>query len=285
MENFVDLRIPTRESLLADINHLNGTTLRPSDVIFGIPKPQVGGEENTEVEVTGLPGGLYDGVINFKYNRRDLQELFNIHGPLRVKWPSYPQNRPANTHRLLNLVNRTYGLNLTPNDILFEKIIGEVNEWEIKSAPESIGWMGDIYVIFGDPVVDLKDIWEHTRLTDLKYPAPYDEEKGYLQVLTFNVDATSFYQELEAWALNLPYEVEEIEWEIGTHLLDDNWVSNPLPEKNNIYGATMVYRGPVEGSPYPTGLAGEYTHMAVIQPSELCTNWQGVMLFHYNIVE
>lgn len=283
MSTYLNLNLPSRQLLLNEINAANHTALTLNQVVFGIPKPIFGiTDRNTEIEVSGRPGGIYRGDLYHRYKRYNLQELFNQFGTLHLPWPGLPNNRPANTHRLIPLLNEHYGLELRPEDVLFEKIIGQVGEWTLKAAPESIAWMGQVQVVWDGKTTDLEQLWTVRLLDGLKYPEPYDPTKGFLQVLSYGVDATPFAEQLLAWELNRPYTQVEAEWEIGTHLLDTEWESQPTASPNNIYGAQMVYRGPIQ-APYHTDLGNKYSHVAVIQPSAACTGWLGIMLLHFNL--
>lgn len=283
MSAYLNLRLPSRQLILDEVNAVNSTGLRMNQVIYGIPKPiHVAGENNTEIEIAARPGGLAFGDINFQYKRLHLRELFNTLGELHIPWPGLPHTQPANTHRLIPQLNERYGLALSNEDVLFEKIIGQVNEWVVKAAPESIAWIGQVKVVFGEGKIDLNDAWKINVLPGLEYPAPYDEARGFLQILSYGVDATPFADDLLALSVGRPFQTVLDDWEVGSHLFDMDWVSHPTPSENNIYGARLVYMGPPK-APYSTGRASSFTHLAVFEPSSFCTGWSGLMLLHFNV--
>lgn len=283
MSTYLNLKLPSRQLILDEVNRVNGTGLGLNQVIIGIPKPvRASGEQNTEIEIAARPGALAFGDIYFTYTRLHLRELFNRLGTLHIPWPGLPHTQPANTHRLLPQLNERFGLALGPEDILFEKIIGQVGEWVIKAAPESIAWIGEVRVLFNGEKIDLDKVWLNNILPGLEYPAPYNEEKGFLQILSYGVNATPFAEQIQEMSIGRPFNVDLDVWDIGSHLFDMDWVSKPYPAKNNIYGSTLVYLGPPR-APYSTGKAREYTHLAVIEPSAYCTGWSGIMLLHFNL--
>lgn len=283
MNQYLNLNLPSRQLILDEVNKANGTSLRLNQVIIGVPKPVVmPNGMNTEIEISARPGALVMGDIYFNYTRLHLRELFNKLGTLHVPWPGLPHTQPANTHRLIPHLNERYGLELRPEDILFEKIIGSTGEWIVKAAPESVAWIGQVKVVFNAGKINLDDAWAINTLPGLEYPAPYDETKGFLQILTYGVDASPFADELLAMSVGRPYQVEHDVWDLGSHLFDDDWVSKPFPTQNNFYGAELIYIGkPV--APYTPEKASEYSHVAVIKPSAFCTGWSGVMLLHFNV--
>lgn len=285
MSDYLDLQLPSRRLILDEVNKLNGTGIRLNQVIMGIPKPIHPIDDlNTEIEIAARPGSLTMNDIYFKYKRLHLRELFNRLGTLFVPWPSLPHTQPSNTHRLIPLLNNRYGLALANEDILFEKIIGRTNEWLIKAAPESIAWIGEVRVYFGGDKIDLRKVWGSNILPGLEYPEPYDEDKGFMQILSYGVDATPFSEQLLGMQVGVAMEEDLDVWDIGSHLFDQNWVSKPTPSENNIYGAKLLYIG-VPVAPYDTGRGDDFTHVAVIEPSSFCTGWSGLMYLHFNVPE
>lgn len=133
----VDLRLSAKARLLAALNaHNRNYRLTLEDFTWGAPTESEVSDRNTRVVITATPSSQFLAQRTVLFNRLDLEAVFGEF--LNLEWNS----RPTTTHQLLSMILTQKDVNLQPEDILNETIPSDVDFFDMKAHPNSIGWIG-----------------------------------------------------------------------------------------------------------------------------------------------
>lgn len=167
--------LQTNSKILLDlINADNTTSLPESAITLGAPVST--GDPTgliTTVVATAVSGSGYSGTQTFTYNRVDL-------GFMAVNEPDLVlESEETTIHALIPLLNSTFGIQLTPDDIvdgpvpdLEPDVISQVT---ITAAAGSLVWAKSVTLDITQPLVPLSSVLTVTSLDGLYAPEPVGE--------------------------------------------------------------------------------------------------------------
>ena len=263
-------------TLLSVIENENNIVLDPADYDFGIPEPATPPDGstatyNTKVIVSANNvAAPFAGAVEVYYNRLDLADLERMVA-LYIRSPEL-----ATTHDILPSLNRRFGLNLTPDDIVLEN----TTEFEgyrvahLKAESSSLGWIGEIEVSVAEGDVLLEDHLLDTALGGLHYPTEYPT-KPFAQFYSYWRDFSDHYEFLST------IQVGDVVGMELTSVLDDvtgdPWQTTGQAEFS-LGNSEIIYSGPAEDN----GLANEdYDHVVIIRLDlNTCTRMTGDLVIH-----
>lgn len=166
MADQIPLNQPSRDQVLALINRDNGLNFTFQLIEFATPQ-YFGGDRNTSLEVTAIPGQGLTGSVTVTYNRLDLGLLFQDNPPAVVG------NQVDTSTKLADLMNDTYGLMLEEEDIVVEPINGSTHL--LKAAPGSYAWIGEVVVQIFAPNTPINTHVLYPHLDGYVYPPDESE--------------------------------------------------------------------------------------------------------------
>jgi hypothetical protein len=265
-------------TLLEVIEKENNVTLDPADYDFSIPEPATPPAESSAVYNTKIiisannVAAPFAGDIDIFYNRLNLSDLDSMVA-MYIRSPEL-----ATTHDILPSLNRRFGLNLTPADIILENT-AEFEGYRIahlKAEDTSIGWIGgiDVSVVEGD--VLLEDHLLDRALGGLYYPTEYPT-KPFAQFYSYWRDFSDHYNFLATVVVGDP-----IGMEIASAMGDvtgDPWQTTGQNEYS-LGNAEIIYAGLTAD----TGLANDdYDRVIIIRLDlDTCTGMTGDLVIHFS---
>lgn len=158
------------ELLLDAINRANLVQFSKDELIFGTPTVADRSDVNTQLELTASETSLYYGTVTVFYSRINLLPSFEAAGVLEI---DIPGTGIVSSLDVLHRLNTRYALSLVESDIVVEPI-----EWagtfpytyQLKMAPESIAFLGELNIVLKDLDVDLSEVIPITILDGLYVP-------------------------------------------------------------------------------------------------------------------
>lgn len=160
------------EIIIQLINFDNGTTLTPTDLVFGNPKPVVG-LRNTEVLATATQVSKYSGSVTLTYNRIDLATVPG------VRSTNFEFASTVTIEALIALINSTYSINLTVDDYFPPALGGFVTTppgeslpIEIIAKPNSLIFINKLSLTVYKSELQLSSVIINTVLNGLTYIQP-----------------------------------------------------------------------------------------------------------------
>lgn len=254
-------------SLVNYINTANNMTLNPDDVTFSAPKNSAESWQgtttgkNTYVKITAKPTATFKGSVVVTYDRLDLADYkkFQPTKPL----PAYQK---TTTRELASRLLDTFGLNITPEDIVDEPLnltdgAGRVN---LKAEPTSLGWVGamDIDIVVG--AAELNTLATTKDLPGFNYLGVDDPAtQTSAQVYMYPYDFTTYRDDLQEYedglaltdeqATRLVEILKAVDQGAGAAL----WNADPASTTWSVAGATCFFNGMNSGA-FPTNSKYKY---------------------------
>lgn len=200
--------------LIAESNPVLPITLSKAHCRFGVPRKVVGYgpvPANTEIDVyPRLPSG-YVNKATVRYRRLSLLELFKGVAPEVKKYTDAPiSSSPFSTHALLPVINQTFGLSLTTDDIVDLPLPPGSDGYYpnlrsvkvvLRAKDTSLGFVGEIMLRWVFLERDLSEIITETELDGRTYPDGNDFEvshKYILDLLSYGIDFTELSADYES---------------------------------------------------------------------------------------
>lgn len=144
----VDFKKSAKQRLVDSINDSNPNDpfiLDITDVQFSTPV--IVNEHGRNTKITAIAGNRYTRTRTLFYKRHLLSRYFS-----EIVNANIPAELPSMTEELLPILLQTKDINLTPDDVILENIVG-TNSYELKAAPTSLGWLGSVTLTFiGEPL-------------------------------------------------------------------------------------------------------------------------------------
>lgn len=273
-----------RSQVLADINAKNGTTLKASDVVWGPAQavagmnPQPTTTKNTAVTLSAAAGSPYSGQVQVCYDRLSFATVFantpvNTYAKLRAFHPS-------TIHDLIPALNDYYGLELSTDDIEDGalSLVDGVGSATIIAKPGSWTWTDSFSVSIQPGDLYLSTAMTVTDLNGVQYPSG-QSVKGQAEVYSYRYDCSA-YAELFA-AISVVTEggepVTQALVDAINDLTGDTWTLST--GAFGLSGARVIYNG-TNSLNKPSN--SNYDYLLEIQLSADCSNFAGVLRFHYN---
>lgn len=267
-----------RSTLLGLVEKENGLTLNPVDYDFTNPTaatPPEGSTASYNTRVTlsaNTPAAPYVGSVEIFYNRLDLADV----GRLAAVYLQSPNI--DSTHGAIDSLNRRYGLNFKPEDLIDQPAVinGDYNTITLEATAESLGWFGtlDINVTEGDLL--LENYVTESMLGGLNYPTESTDRTfahfySYWRDFSDHHDTLKLIKETDAVGLSLI--------SILSDVTGDNWTGGG-PSPYSLKDAVIVYSGSTEGRPN-TNM--DYPMVLVIRldPTQ-CTELDGDLVIHHS---
>ena len=273
-----------RSQVLADINAKNVTAFKASDVVWGPAQsvaamnPQPTTTKNTAVTLSAAAGSPYSGQVQVYYDRLSFATVFantpvNTYAKLRAF-------RPSTIHDLIPALNDYYGLELSADDIEDGplSLVDGVGSATIIAKPGSWTWTDSFSVSIqpGDLYLDVA--MTVTDLNGVQYPSG-QSIKGQAEVYSYRYDCSA-YGELFA-AISVVTEggepVTQALVDAINDLTGDTWTLSA--GAFGLSGAKVIYNG-TNSLNKPSN--SNYDYLLEIQLSADCSNFAGVLRFHYN---
>lgn len=266
------LSLSTLENLLRLISKKNkGIYIDPAKVeVKDVREFRTVGS-NTAATLIGKKGSNLPGESEIKYPRKDIRTL--IHEPLKI----VPGNQ-RNTSELLPVLNRQYGLKLVDSDIIVEPcdVTKPLTELTVKLSPTNLVWIGSIPVLITEPANSLASI---ITVTDLSLDDDdIDDGKLIADILYFAINFTVLAGSLSTYATGSA--VDKALCKSINTALPQRWVHYVTPRQYNVSDATVSYNGSTENCPFNCN--DDFTNVMFITLGDLCTNYKGSLVLHYN---
>lgn len=269
-----------KDAIVASINAKNGLFLKTSDIIFGpgqrvsdlVPLPTT--TKNSSVLIRVADGKPYSGQARVFYNRLDFATVF-AHTPLNT-YAKLRVFRPSKIWDLIPALNDYYGLNLTTEDIVDGdlELINGSGTAVITANTRSLGWVGQFTVTIAPGDAKIEQWLTDTDLAGVAYPSG-QSDKGQAEVYSYRYDCTT-------WATALSTAVVgDITQELADLLVEitgDSWTFEA--GEYSLQGATVSYCG-VNTVDKPSNPL--YGNLLEITLGSACTNFAGVLRFHFNL--
>lgn len=218
----------------------------------------------------------YRGTVDASYDRINLTALLGVTNKQDRIVRS--RSKPATSHQALKLVNRKWGLGLSPDQVKLVPVqygSDDVGLVTIEMADGDLAAFGrfQFYVIPGaDNISDLPLQYE---LGDALYPSG-QTAKGQAQLLSFPVDTTAHNGYISSLFVGKPID-EELRLNIS-EMTGIEWSLNP--GQYSLSGASISYVG--ECRPGWDLVKPNFTHNVVIRLGTACTNFAGDLTFYFN---
>lgn len=263
-------------TLLGIIERENNITLSPEDYDFSVPVPAIPPEEsdasfNTQITITANnPAAPYAGSIDIYYNRLDLADLGRM-VTMAIRSPD-----TATTHDVIPSLNRRFGLNLNPEDLVLSDTVPMTgySTADLVATPESLGWVGSTSVSVAEGDLDLETYLATTVLGGLEYPTD-DTSRPFAQFYSYWRDFSAHHDYLTTLATGDPVGLELTS--VLNDVTEDIWVAAGVGEYS-LSQAVITYSGPTSEN----GLANpDYDHIVVVSLDPIdCTAMSGELVIH-----
>lgn len=256
----------SEDALVGLINQQNSLSvpLEAGDLYYGHVKLNSDGSI-TLPTVTMYDNENYEGYATFNYKRINLSQVFSDQRPV------IQDLGQTTLHRLLPIINKRLGINLTERDIQDQNIdwIGgnEKANLVIKATVESLGYEGNFVIQFTRIRPLLSTSIAIKSLAVLSHPNPLDQGKLSMQMATWGVNFTDYIQSLtlanQTWVN--PAKI--------VSMMADNGFPGFVAA-----GATKVVQFATKDVPS----ANQAFTNVIIQPIAESTGFKGVAYIHFN---
>ncbi|QXO10862.1 hypothetical protein pEaSNUABM54_00036 [Erwinia phage pEa_SNUABM_54] len=272
--------LPSEQMVIALINRDNNLNLSSSDVVVSEPRKNptpttitgTTAVRDTLADLLAVYGGNFKESAPITYRRLNADTIF-----AKVTTVIRPKNQ-VNTTDLIADINTLYGLALTVDDVVNELL--DLNtlpySLKVKFKDDNPAWIGSIPVIIKRMPTDIATVVTNNVLPVLRYPTGQStliqgDLYAYSRDFTANVSTLvdiSFTSVLDPLVAILAAEFKP-----------DAWVMKASASPFNLYGATVVYNGPVVDT-YST--RRDRARCLVLQLSKSCNNMAGRLILHYD---
>lgn len=245
-----------------------------SNLIFGQPADIL---DSTQVAIRGVQNSDYRiKPMVIQYDKLDLAVLFN--GNYRAEVTALGQ---SSLHRLLPAFNKALGINLTPADVENVDVtqLGEGNELtiELRAKPGSRAYKGFTRVTFNRRLIYIWDVIEERFFDELKHPDPLLANHRSAGLLTWGLDFSLIYRDLEvitrwlSWRGQYRY-LTRLQNELEEKYGIENWPGNELSTTGRLrdYDTRNVPE------------ANTDFQRVVVQTDIRANGYVGTAYFHYN---
>ncbi len=280
----------SKRSLVEFINGTFNINLNHDEVIIGTPIPVVGSyregqtERNTLVRVTAKEASNYQDTIVVAYDRLQLADLNKLLD-FRVKGYNL-----VNTHDLIPLIWRRFGIILDTEDIIDEPLSNHQTEeglppiYKLRAQPEALGWLGECLVTVEEGDAVLSEYVDDSELNGLNYPDNDDGANGSAIVYMYGYDFTDYKHVLETYPVDLVLDDTSTDILEAVKAIDEGngknaWNLTEGDTSWSLFGATVIYNGPNDPS-LPTN--PKYKYVLGLQLREDLVVPPGVMYLHYD---
>lgn len=301
----------TSDNLVLDLILANNTDAEIdfTKVKFGEPEINTdeGATKNTKLKITARKNSGFINSQDVVYNRLRGEGLFrNITAYLDV-------NLPKSTDDLLAKLNKQYGLNIQPEDIVAAQIEGEVNPiatdpeaddpepvpHTLTFAPDCMAFLGTINLLIGPrPQVGerLSLVITQTDLDGLHYPDGPSDTKGQAYIYSYGTDCTAISNFLSKRVAAEDLDDTAFATELNK-VFPEEWTAT-APEiasaPYNLRDAEITYAGPTVkqvpdqagtgtvDEPIPGVNSTDYNSVVIVKLSDKCDNFTGELILHYN---
>lgn len=280
----------SKRSLVEFINSTFNINLDHDEVIVGIPVPVAGSyregqtDRNTLVRVTAKEASNYQDTIVVAYDRLQLADINKL---LEFKVKGY---NLVNTHDILPLIWRRFGIILDTTDIIDEPLTNHQTEeglppiYKLRAQSEAIGWLGECLVTVEEGDAVLSEHIDDNELHGLKYPDDDDGSNGSAIVYMYGYDFTPHKAVLESYPVD--YVLDDTSTDLQDAIKDidegngkNSWSLTEGDTSWALHGATVIYNGPNDPS-LPTN--PKYKYVLGLQLRDDVTVPPGVMYLHYD---
>lgn len=274
----MSLYLAPKQVLLSIIERDNGITLNEEDYDFSDPIPATPPDGstatyNSQITVTANNvAAAYQGDIEFYYNRLRFEDLANM-VPLSIRSPDM-----ATTHDILPSLNRRFGLNLTPGDIIDRPTVDEggYRSAVLEANPTSLGWIGSAVVTIQEGDLLIEDFLTTTALGGLDYPTEYPT-KTFAVMYSYWRDFSEHHEYLftvdEGDTLGLEMT------SVLNDVTEDPWQATGLGEFS-LSNAVVSYAGPTASY---SDANPDFTNVIVIDLSlDDCEGMTGSLVIHFS---
>jgi len=263
--------------LLEIVEKENNVTLGQEDYDFSPPEvvtppPESTASYNTKVRlIANNVAAPYAGEIDIYYNRLRLEDL----GTMVELYIQSPLS--DTTHDILDSLNRRFGLNFTPDDIVLKDTVdmGGYRVAQLEATPTSLGWIGaiDVSVVEGDLL--LEDYLLDTALGGLNYPTEYPT-KTFAQFYSYWRDFSAHHEFLTTLRVGDPMSLELAS--VLGDVTGDPWIASGQSEFSIGGNAAIIYAGSTADHPAAND---DYEHVVVIELDlDACTEMTGHLVIH-----
>lgn len=280
----------SKRSLVEFINNTFNVSLDHDEVIVGTPIPVAGSyregqtNRNTLVRVTAKEASNYQDTIVVAYDRLQLADINKL---LDFKVKGY---NLVNTHDLLPLIWRRFGIILDTTDIVDEPLTDLQTEeglpslYKLRAVEDAVGWLGECIVTVEEGDAVLSEFVDDSELNGLNYPDDDDGSNGSAIVYMYGYDFTDYKHVLETYPVDLVLDDTSTDILEAIKTIDEGNGKNSwnLTEGNTswaLHGATVIYNGPNDPS-LPTN--SKYKYVLGLQLRDDVTVPPGVMYLHYD---
>lgn len=254
-------------SLIAQENALP-VALTEDNLYFGNPHLDTDGVTSV-LPTTAMLGGEYAGYVSFKYRRINLSQAFDDRPVLAdIGAPTLLGMLPA--------INKTFGLNLTPDDVVDANIAyidaGEQININVVASNKSLGYTGFFTFKFLRLRITFPAAVPNKDLPILTYPTDPALAKRSIGMMMWNHDFTEFRQDLAiSFGIN------------GANWIYLNKVKAVMAQEFGLSDWPTPAVGGVEQyltKDYPG--ANTNFQYVIIQKDVVGADYAGDALFHYN---
>lgn len=263
-------------TLLGILERENNIVLDRADYDFSIPVPATPAPDseavfNTQITITANnPSAPYAGSIDIYYNRLDLADLDRM-VELTIRSPD-----TATSHDVLPSLNRRFGLNLNPEDVVLNDTTPDAgfSVVHLIATPESLGWIGSTDVAVAEGDLDLETHLTTTTLGGLEYPTD-DLSRPFAQFYSYWRDFSDHHDYLKTLAPGDPVGLELTS--VLNDVTDELWVASGVAEYS-LSQAAITYAGPTQNSAIANV---DYDTVVVVElhPTD-CTACSGSLVIH-----
>ena len=107
----LDISKAAKEVLIDKLNAANSLNLQPNDFVMGVPEVQVNPNYDTKIVLAPTTSSQWYESLSIFYKRIKLQEVFE------VNLKAFTTGVETTLEEILPLINATYGIYLTPDDV------------------------------------------------------------------------------------------------------------------------------------------------------------------------
>lgn len=264
------------DALVDSINRLNpGVNLVQTDYVYGLPTTVVDDPDNYNTSITITErnsNSAYEGSVVVRYNRRSLSDLQAIL-PNSIK-----VSELTNTTQFAELLNSTFGLSFTNDDIIEEPIgVPEAGgEITVRAKPTSVGWLGAATFYVEPGLYSIPEFVKTRDLPGFFYPGQ-ETNRPFAGIYSYWRDFSPVSNLLEgqsSQAYNLPQLTQAL-----ISVTGNPWVHTSI-STYSLDGSGVIYNGPTEGD---DRFNDDYEFGLIVQLSSSCTGLSGNLIIHYGL--
>lgn len=180
----LDISKPAKEVLIDKLNAANSLNLQPNDFVMGAPEVQVNPNYDTKIVLAPTTSSQWYESLSIFYKRIKLQEVFE------VNLKAFTTGVETTLEEILPLINATYGIYLTPDDVEPATIVF--------SNPAVLTSGGTVAVVakttsplfHGNKTIQI-------NVTNVEGPAIYEDNQTYFAVVSdTGVDSVKAFNSL-----------------------------------------------------------------------------------------